>query len=56
MEMIRLLMEIIGWILTGFGAYYVFEENTMVIHYIALVIGIILLALAIPKNLRKRNK
>ncbi|MEN1967354.1 hypothetical protein WMZ97_04665 [Lentibacillus sp. N15] len=53
----RLLLEAIGWILTAIGAYYIFEENTMVIHYVLLIIGVIILLLTIPfKSYRKRKR
>ncbi|MGY0692122.1 hypothetical protein ACW2QC_04920 [Virgibacillus sp. FSP13] len=53
----RLFIEIIGWILTAFGAYYVFEENTLIVHYVVLVIGVILLLISIPfKNIRGRKR
>lgn len=54
-EKLRFLLEVLGWILAAVGAYYLFEDNTMLIHYIMLVIGIILLIMTISKSYRKSN-
>ncbi|MFD1037044.1 hypothetical protein ACFQ3N_01205 [Virgibacillus byunsanensis] len=51
-----ILIEVLGWILTGFGAYFVFEDNTSILHYILLAVGIILILFSIPFSLRRWKK
>ncbi|MEW9676020.1 hypothetical protein ABRT01_07530 [Lentibacillus sp. L22] len=53
----RLLIEIMGWILAAIGAYYISEENTMVIHYILLIVGIVILLMTLPfKSYRYKKR
>ncbi|WP_176555881.1 hypothetical protein [Virgibacillus ndiopensis] len=52
----RLLFEIIGWIITGIGAYFVFDNDPMVFHYIILGVGIVIIMFTLPKNFRSRKK
>jgi hypothetical protein len=48
-------MELVGWIFTGIGAYYIYEDPTLILPYISLVIGLALIIFHLPKSLRKKS-
>lgn len=53
----RMLVETLGWILAVIGIYFVFEENTSVIYYILLIVGVILILWNFPyKDFKRKDK
>lgn len=53
----RMLVESLGWILAVIGIYFVFEENTSMIYYAFLVVGVILILWNFPyKDFQKKDK
>ncbi|WP_188454174.1 hypothetical protein [Virgibacillus oceani] len=51
-----LLFEAIGWIIAGIGAYFIFDNDPNLFHYVILGAGIIIIAFTLPRNFRNKRK
>ncbi|SHH38118.1 hypothetical protein SAMN05421807_106189 [Virgibacillus chiguensis] len=51
----HLLYELIGWIFTGVGAYFIYEDPTLILPYISLGIGLAFIIFHLPKSLRRKK-
>ncbi|WP_170875293.1 hypothetical protein [Virgibacillus pantothenticus] len=51
----HLLYELMGWLFTGVGAYFIYEDPTLVLPYISLGIGLALIIFHLPKSLHRKQ-
>lgn len=53
---LRIVIETLGWFMTAIGAYFVFSEDTLFIHYFIFSVGIIMIVFYFPYLDFKQNK
>lgn len=53
---LRLVVESLGWIMVVAGAFYVFSEQTLLIHYIIFTVGVFMIVFYFPYIDLKKNK
>lgn len=55
-SLLRRIIEALGWFMIAIGAFFVFSEETLFIHYSIFAVGIIMIVFYFPYMDSKENK